>query len=193
MILDVSNVHPITLADLRRAAPAGLYCKATEGDSFVDATLATHRGYAGRLGIPFGSYLFLHPGSAGDEAGWYLEHARPAAGDLEPMIDAEVRDGAPFVKIAARVDACARELELHGYRPLLYSYTSFLVELLKARPKLARLRVWQAGYVARRPVVGNGASVVLWQYTDAYPVGRRTYDASRLYVPLDELRIGRAL
>lgn len=190
LVLDVSNTNPISLARLRAAAPAALVAKASEGSGFTDRLYAEHRKYARQLGIPFGGYLFLHPGSSGNEAAHFLAVARPVKGDLQPMIDTEVRDGVSFAAVAARVDACAKALEARGYRPLLYSYTSFLQQLLRARPKLARLRVWQAGYVSKRPRVGHGASVVLWQFTDAYKVGSGRFDASRLYVPLDTLLIG---
>jgi lysozyme len=189
MILDVSNVNPIGLAALRAAKPQALICKATEGDGFRDTTLATHRQLARQVGIPFGSYLFLHPDSRGDEAALYLSYAKPRPGDLQPIIDAETRDGSSFARVAARVQSCAHELEQHGFRPILYSYTSFLRALLTAEPKLSRLRVWQAAYTSHRPAVGLGASVVLWQYTDRYMVNGHPYDASRLYVGLDTLRI----
>lgn len=189
LVLDVSNVNPITAAELHAAAPAALYCKATEGDNFRDRTLGAHRQLARQAGIPFGSYLFLHPASLGNEAGFYLAYAKPRPGDLQPMIDAETRDGGSFARVAARVQSCAVELEAHGYRPLLYSYTSFLQRLLDADPRLARLRVWQAAYTVRRPKIGHGVSVALWQYTDSFQALGHGFDASKPFVDLDSLRI----
>lgn len=192
LMLDVSNNNPIGGAQLAASGAVALVCKATEGASFVDNTYTAHRELARAHRIPFGGYLFLHPSSSGNEAAFFLEHARPAAGDVQPWIDAEVRDGASFAQVAARVDSCAQVLEAAGYRPLLYSYTSFLQGLLVARPTLRRLRVVQAGYTRVRPRVGHGASVVAWQNTDRLPAAGGHFDGSRLLVPLESLLIGAA-
>lgn len=189
IVIDVSNNNPISQHVLQLSNAQALICKATEGTTFHDATYGDHRAIAKALGIPFGAYLFLHPGSRGNEADFFLAYAKPKKGDIQPIIDSEVRDGASFVTVAARVDSCAKELERHGFRPILYSYTSFIQGLVAARPKLARLRVLQAGYTSRRPTIGHGVTVIGWQFTDAYRVGSHEYDASRLYVPLDSLRI----
>ena len=185
MILDVSNTNPIDRATLGELGPEALYCKATEGTWFKDATYGGHRQLAKAEGVPFGGYLFLHPRSPGNEAQYFLTYAKPRAGDLQPVIDAEVRDAATFAQVAARVDSCAKVLEGAGFKPLLYSYTSFLQNLLTAVPDLSRLRVWQAAYTMSRPKVGQGASVVLWQFTDHL----NGYDASKRFVPLTDLVI----
>lgn len=190
MILDVSNNNPITEAQLREAKPQALICKATEGTTFKDPVYEQQRELAHKLGIPFGAYLFLHPGAVGDEADFFLNYAKPTNYDLQPIIDCEIRDGASFATVAARADACATRLESEGFHPLLYSYTSFLQSLYAERPQLERLRVWQAAYTSVRPVLGHGATVVMWQFSETYPVGGGHFDASRLFVPLSSLTVG---
>lgn len=190
VVIDTSNNNPISLTQLKEAKPAALICKATEGTNFKDATYPGQRELARKLGIPFGAYLFLHPGSKGDEAEFFLEYAKPKPGDLQPVIDVEIRDGASFATVAARAESCAKALEAKGFHPLLYSYTSFLQDLYHYQPQLTRLRVWQAAYTSIRPVLGHGATVVMWQFSETYPVGGGRFDASRSFVPISSLIVG---
>jgi GH25 family lysozyme M1 (1,4-beta-N-acetylmuramidase) len=200
--IDVSNVNPASERVVRDSGSVALICKATEGDSFRDKTLPAHRKIAKTVGIPFGSYVFLHARSAGDEAAAYLAYAKPKRGDIQPVIDAEGGglDGASMGDMAARVDACARELETHGYRPILYASSSFWTQLVAERPTLRRLRVWEAQYpglfsrwlprfAKLRIRLGRGATVVLWQWTDRDSVDGHGYDDSLLLAPLDSLLI----
>lgn len=200
LVLDVSNNNPISLAAFKASGAQALICKATEGTNFHDGTLAAHRQIAHAAGKPFGSYLFLHPDSPGNEAGYYLNYAKPRKGDIQPIIDAEVADGESWSKVAARVDSCARELEKHGYKPILYASTSFWLSIFAARPGLKRLRVWEAQYpghytkwfprlAQKRLKLSHGASVVLWQWTDHFQDSGHYYDASRLFVNVNTLLI----
>jgi lysozyme len=201
LVLDVSNNAPITAERLRASGAVAVYAKATEGATFRDHTLAGHRQAAHAAGVAFGSYLFLHPRSEGNEAHNYLEHARPRAGELQPVIDAEVLDGGNVAGEAERVARCARALEAEGFRPILYASASFWQGLRAARPSVRHLRVWEADYpgryarwlpwlAARRIRLGHDADVVMWQWTDRYAVQGHGYDASRLLAPLGSLRIG---
>lgn len=186
LVLDVSNNRTIDTPTLKRSGAVALIAKATEGVSFVDATYPEHRRIAHGIGVPFGGYLYLHADSPGDQAAYFVQHAAPRKGDLQPVVDAETGMPRPEGK---RAFACLRELEQHGYRPLLYSSQSYLRAMIRDEPALTRYRIWEAA-VTRwpwRPHVGMGATVVLWQYTWTF-MGR--YDASRLLVPLDSLRIG---
>lgn len=200
LVLDVSNNNPITLAQLRQSKAWALIAKATEGTNFDDKTLGAMRAIAKEAGVPFGSYLFLHANSVGNEAGDYLAYAKPRKGDIQPVIDAEVSDGESMAQVAARVQSCARALEHAGYKPILYTYSSFWKQLVAAEPTLKRLRIWQADYPGKftrwfpglaklRMKLGIGASVVMWQWTDAYQVGGKGYDASRLFVDINTIRI----
>jgi GH25 family lysozyme M1 (1,4-beta-N-acetylmuramidase) len=199
LVLDVSNVNPISLTTFKASVAVALIAKATEGTSFQDATLAKHRLVAKENGRPFGSYLFLHPNSRGSEAAFYLKYARPRSGNIQPIIDAEVTN-LGTAELARRTDSCARALEAAGYRPLLYASAAIWRELVKVDPRLKRLRVWEAQYpgiftrwftrIARlRIKLGTGVSVVLWQWTDSYAVGGRRYDASALLTDIGNLLI----
>jgi GH25 family lysozyme M1 (1,4-beta-N-acetylmuramidase) len=200
LVLDASNNRPVSEQQLRASGAVALYAKATEGGTFEDRTLHEHRRAAERVGVPFGSYLFLHPNSPGNEAALYLRYARPRRGDLAPAIDAEVLDGGSFLAEAQRVHRCARELERHGFEPILYASSSFWLGMFAAYPALRRLRVWEADYpgrftrwspglAARRIRLRHGATVVMWQWTDRYAVQGQGFDASVLTTRLASLRI----
>lgn len=199
LVLDVSNNRPISARDFKASGSVALIAKATEGTSFQDKTLSAHRTTAGINGKPFGSYLFLHPDSAGSEAAAYLKFARPRRGDIQPIIDAEVTTMGT-AELARRAQACARALEAKGYAPILYASAGIWTSLVAAQPRLKRLRVWEAQYPGRytrwfprlaalRIRLQHGVSVVMWQWTDSYAVGGRRYDASALLVDIKGLLI----
>lgn len=199
LVLDVSNVNPINLSTFRSSQAVALIAKATEGASFQDRTLGEHRTVASMAGVPFGSYLFLHPDSAGSEAAFYLKYARPHRGDIQPIIDAEVTKLGTD-ELAKRTQRCAVALEAEGYAPILYASASIWQAMIKVDPSLKRLRIWEAQYPGRftrwlpkiaalRIKLQHGATVVLWQWTDAYAVGSRRYDASALLTDIDTIRI----
>ena len=199
LVLDVSNVNPIDTYTFARSGAVALIAKATEGTSFQDKKLGYHRIVARAASKPFGSYLFLHPNSSGSEALFYLKYARPKPGDIEPIIDAEVTNLGTD-ELARRTQSCARALEAEGYRPILYASAGIWKQLVAAQPSLKRLRVWEAQYPGRfarwfprlatlRIRLRQGVSVVLWQWTDAYAIDGRHFDASALLADLDSLRI----
>jgi GH25 family lysozyme M1 (1,4-beta-N-acetylmuramidase) len=199
LVLDVSNKNPIPRADLKAAGAEALIAKATEGTSFEDATLPTHRAMAASLKIVFGSYLYLHHDSPGSEAAYYLAYATPQPGDLQPIVDAEDLSGG-VAALAHRALTCLNSLQAHGYRPLLYASSSVWLEMIVHEPNLKRFRVWEAQYPGRfsrwlprlaqlRVRLRHGVTVVLWQWTDAYLVNGHRYDASRLLAQLSDLQI----
>lgn len=202
LVLDVSNNNPIDVRTARAAGAVALIAKETEGTSFRDGTAARHRAVARQLGIPFGGYVFLHVAHAEQQARNFLAYADLRPGDLQPIIDAEVTDARTIAQVAAAIDAAARVLERHGYRPILYVPIDLWHRIVAELPALKRLRIWEPQYPGRftlwapslarlRVRLRHGASVVLWQWTDRYQALGRHYDASRLLVRLDSLRIGR--
>lgn len=199
LVIDSSNNRPITAAELHKSGAVALIAKATEGTGFRDKTLGDQRAAASACRVPFGSYLFLHPNSTGSEAAYYLDYARPRPGDLQPVIDAEVTNLGTD-DLARRTQSCAIALEAEGYRPILYASAAIWKQLVKAEPRLKRLKVWEADYPGRftrwfprlsalRIALTRGVVVVLWQWTGAYAVGGANFDASALLVNLRSIRI----
>lgn len=199
LCIDVSNRNPITSAELSQIRPALLIAKATEGTGFRDSFLGQHRTAAAAVGCAFGSYLFLHPGSVGSEADYFWEYAQPRPGELV-AVDVEVTDGRPMGEVAHRAYACLHRLEqLGAVHPLLYCSSSWWRTLVAAEPRLRGYRAWEAQYPGRlerwvpslvklRWRLGGGATVGLWQWTDHFAAVGRYFDASRLMMPLENLR-----
>lgn len=60
----------------------------------LDNTYASDRASAAKNGILFGAYDFFHPSrNALTQAKFFMDMAKPAKGDLRPMVDAETLDG----------------------------------------------------------------------------------------------------
>ncbi len=197
IIIDSNNYHPITAAELRAAKAAALLCNATEGTQYENPILEIQREAAKSVGIPFGSYLFLHPDSKGSEADYYLNYAKPRRGDIQPIIDAEVTN-LGLDALAGRVHRCSIALEARGFSPILYAGYEVWDACVAAHPKLKKLPLWFAQYPGQRRYSSaleklrirlRGANVVMWQFTDAYAIHGKTYDASVLYGPLSRLLI----
>lgn len=199
IVIDSNNFHPITSAELRAAKAKGLLCNATEGTQYENPVLENQREAAKAAGIPFGSYLFLHPDSKGSEATFYLNYAKPRRGDFRPIIDAEVTN-LGLDELADRVNSCAHALEAYGpkVRPILYAGYEVWNHCVARHPRLKKLDLWFAQYpgatrysaqLEKLRIRLNGAHVVLWQFTDAYSIHGKTFDASVLYVPLKTLLI----
>ncbi len=197
--LDVSNQNPIDLATAKLSGCKLLIAKGTEGADYNDKYLAAHRKIAKTLGIGFGSYVFLHARSTGNEAQNYLNYVKPKPGEVV-IIDAEVggQDGASMWEMAKRVDSCAVVLERAGFHPLLYASADYWRQMVSVRPALKRLKIWEAQYPGLftrwfprlstlRIKLGTGATVVMWQWTDRFKVEDHYYDCSRMFVPVGEM------
>ena len=188
-VLDVSNNNPISGNLIHASGAVALICKATEGNTFKDATYPVHRSEAQHAGIPFGGYLFLQPDAATGEAAFFLAVAKPKPGDIQPIVDSETISVHGMAPTAQRTLQCLQALEGAGYDPILYSSLSMLEAMLHYQPILKKYRMWQAQYAAQRSPIGHGATVVLWQFSATYKVQNRRFDASRLFVPLTTLLI----
>jgi len=197
LVIDSNNYHLITAADLRAARAAGLLCNATEGTNYKNPYLADQRKAAHDAGVPFGSYLFLHPDSAGSEAEFYLEYAKPKKGDFRPIIDAEVTN-LGLTELADRVAHCAGALKREGFAPMLYAGYEVWNACVARHPWLKNLDLWFAQYpgatrwsngLDRLRIRLKGAPLVMWQFTDAFAIHGKTFDASVTYKPLKRLLI----
>lgn len=199
LVIDSNNHHPINGAQLKLSGAVALIAKATEGTVYRDPTYASQRIAASQAGVPFGGYVYIHWNDPGEQFKFFLEYAAPRKDELQPVVDAE-DPKASMEQLARRAYACLTALEGEGYAPLLYCSSSVWTRLVAIEPRLKRFRVWEAQYPGRfarwfprlavlRAKLGRGATVVMWQWTDAYAVGKATFDASRLFVSVDKLRI----
>lgn len=122
---DVSHHQPnIDLRAAKAAGLGGLYHKATEGSTIKDKLYPGRRKLAKQLGLPFGAYHFARPDSPRDavaEAKAFLAYAKPAPGDLIPVLDLEVTGKLNQSQLKAWVAAFSAEVKRQtGVMPMLY-------------------------------------------------------------------------
>lgn len=153
--------------------------KATEGLYFRDADYPIFRAAAKTHGKAFGGYFFIHPDESGKtQADYFLAYAHPKVGDLQPVVDSEI--GSPCAA-APQTLAALNELVAKGYKPILYSNTSWLMQFAQCAPALEHFRVWEAEY---GPVLNQVAGFhdIAWQFTDRANVAGHLVDGSTLMV-----------
>lgn len=129
--IDISNNNgPVDMLKVRGAGYDFVYCKASEGDSFLDRTLIPNVDAAKRVGLKVGGYHFLHPvtltrAGAEREARNYVSRLRAAglgSGDLRPVVDVEVRPvTVAYVRWFRRYVKRAT-----GHRALIYTSPGFM-------------------------------------------------------------------
>lgn len=178
--IDLSNNNG-SHATVAIAAPGVrvVEAKATEGVHFQDSLYPTFRAAAARSHRAFGGYLFLHPDVSGAvQARYLLAYATPKAGDIQPVVDSET---GPPATAAKATYAALHELTLHGFQPILYASSSYVLGLVRADPRIKQFRVWQAEYGPTLHLV-PGVHVIAWQFTDRALVGGIAVDGSQLLV-----------
>lgn len=169
--VDVSNNNGTIAWD--RVAGAGIafaFCKATEGVAFRDAFLRQNFAACKAHGIARGAYHFARPGrnSAADEAAFFVS----VVGDLlEPgdlvALDFEDED----LPVGAMGGVWAGEWlatveTALGFRPLIYTYPSYVPERNVTAPALARYPLWWASYdLVAYPPPAPWGKYAIWQYT----------------------------
>lgn len=172
--IDVS-VHQGAIVESRVKA-AGyrfVWCKATEGEGFVDARFLTNIAGARRAGLQVGAYHFLRPrpGRTGaaeaDDFIRQLRAARIGKGDLLPVVDVEVTDLARGPNTQAYVGSFARALEHKlGVRPLIYTFPAFM-----AWTSTLGCRLWIAHFDVARPTIpAPWRSYAAWQHSSSATV-----------------------
>lgn len=200
LVIDGNDFHTFTADDLRKGKFAGAIAKATEGDFYHSDTYYPQRLAAHQVKIPFGGYLYLHPDSAGNEAEYFVKFARPRKGDLGPFVDAETLDKSNLSHYALRVFNCCHELKKYGLNPVWYSPIEWAIQAVEFVPALKQFPVWEPQYPAhysrwsrfmytKRIKLRHGITVVMWQFTDAYRIGAKTFDCSIAFTPMRKMMI----
>ena len=172
--------------------PAFVYLKATEGIDAADPSFAEHWRQLGVLGVPRGAYHFyVTEDDAEQQARFFLSVARPAAGDLPPVVDVETLGHATTGALAPGL---RRYLELvereTGRTPVIYTGPRFWNAHFD--DSFARYPLWVAEYGVAEPTLPTGwTEWLFWQFQGdaAIPGVEKTADRSRLRggVPLQSL------
>ena len=169
-IIDVSNHQgKVDWPKVLASGVAGGICKASEGQSFHDATFKANWSALGSAGVVRGAYHFARPdaSSGASQANMFLS----CLSDVNPrdLLVLDIEEG------SGNLSGWALEFlqtieRTTGALPWVYSYGPFLRQSV-TDPGLARYPLWLAAYQSRPPAPpkpwGNWR---LWQHTDAAAV-----------------------
>jgi GH25 family lysozyme M1 (1,4-beta-N-acetylmuramidase) len=209
--IDVSHWQKsINWAKVARARYRFAFAKATDGRTFEDPNYAAYRSGATSHGIYFGAYHFARPeGStwgarrwdARREADFFVQTAKPAAGDLLPVLDLEKSGGLSPRHLKQWVTFWLRRVESDlDVKPIIYSGIYFWKNSMNDTTKFADEGykiLWLPHYTSDSTTEvpadnwgGNGWT--FWQYTSSGSVpgidGRVDLDRYR-YTSFDRVLI----
>src|SRR3954452_1229763 len=179
--LDVS--HWQNTIDWLAVAAAGRsfsYIKASEDVDFVDNMYATNRAAANAAGVGLGAHHSATPasssGDGGAEADHFVDTAKPASGDLLPVLDLERSGGLSQTALITWVrDWLDRVEERTGVRAVIYCSPNFWKTYMGDTTWFANNGyevLWVAHWTtASDPTVPGGAwganGWTFWQYTSS--------------------------
>ncbi len=105
--IDVSHYQGVVNWGAVKAAGCSFaFAKATEGTGIVDSEFAANWSGMKAAGLARGAYHFFHPSEdAAAQASRFLATVQLQPGDLPPVIDVEVSDGADNATVVAGVQA----------------------------------------------------------------------------------------
>jgi len=163
--IDVSNNNGhVDWAEIAAAGYRYALAKATQGLGFVDSTYDANRAGARAHGIHFGAYHYFTPGDdPAAQVSFFMEHAKPAKGDIVPTLDYEQ---VPAERGPAEAFVVALQREC-GHWPMFYSYLSFIQSMrIPAASPLAHCPLWLADYTTTRPAPpAPWHEIVIWQHS----------------------------
>lgn len=169
--IDVSEFQgTIDWPRVRASGVEFAFIRASYGRSRIDATFAANWARAAAAGVKRGAYQFYRPSQDPiQQADVLLETmGNLAAGDLPPVIDVEVGEGAGDATIVNGVRRWLERVEAAtGVRPIVYTSWGFWSGLSGAS-SLARYPLWVANYDVRCPEVPTNtwSAYSFWQYSD---------------------------
>ena len=154
------------------------YLKATEHTGFTDGYYAENRREANAAGIRIGAYHFARPGHEGGsieadaraEAKHFLSVAKPASGDLVPVLDLEATGNLSKSELGRWTDAFLDAVEQRvGTAPMIYTSPGFWdSNVSDTRGIAASHPLWVAHWGVSSPdVPGNWDAWNGWQKTSS--------------------------
>jgi lysozyme len=170
--IDVS--HHQGVIDWNKVAQSGVsfaYIKLTDGQNFTDPRFTRNWIEAKAEGLLRGAYHFFHPLSDADvQAEHFVRRLATDPGELPPMLDIEVSDGASAAQLlsAARrwMDHVEKELKC---KPFVYTTASFWKRVALNSSILSEFPLWVAHYTDRdRPAIPSPwPQWTIWQYSQS--------------------------
>jgi GH25 family lysozyme M1 (1,4-beta-N-acetylmuramidase) len=172
------------------------FAKASEGTGFIDGSFAHNWPGMRAAGVVRGAYHFFRPGTDGTaQADTFVNEINARGGlsdgDLAPVADVEVSDGASAGTIIARLHAFLDRVQARtGRRPIIYTANFFWGGVM-GNPHFD-YPLWVANYGPACPYMPDAfSSWNFWQYSDNVSVPGITtggVDGDVFNGTLDELR-----
>ncbi|MFT5859461.1 MAG: lysozyme [Flavobacteriaceae bacterium] len=141
-----------------------VYCKSTEGVSYVDPAWKENRNQLTQLNVKHGAYHFFLPSmNAPQQAKHFLKHYSFREGDLPPVLDAETEGATDKILIQGMKSWLKLVERKTGVRPVIY--TSYHFYKTKFRGKFDDYEFWIASYNSNEKRLSDDC-IIHWQYTD---------------------------
>lgn len=140
------------------------FVKASEGVSLNDSLYCFNWAEMKRVGIRRGAYHFFRPTlPAEKQAENFASLVEMAYGDLPPVLDVEVLDGASKVQLITGIRTWLYLTEIrYGAKPILYTNLKFYNRYLAGH--FDEYPLWIARYNTRQPRLACGRDWQFWQY-----------------------------
>lgn len=163
--IDISHHQRYINWDTVAAQPIDfVFAKATEGATHRDSLFAHNWKELSRVQLRRGAYHFYRPQTdPKKQAHHFIDCVELNYGDLPPMLDVEVLDGADKVQLISGLYTWLYMVEAHyNIKPILYTNLKFYNRYLAGHFKDYPL--WIARYHDREPVLATARSWDFWQY-----------------------------
>ena len=169
-IADISHWSgDVDLAAAKASGLTGIFQKATQGTTYVDATLHTNAQKAIDAGLAFGTYHFGTNADGAAQANFYLQTVKQWSGLL--VLDFEPNSTPETTMTLAQAEAFVETLQqATGVWPGLYC-GGYAKQLLASTPSaiLSKCWLWFAQYgPAPQIPEPSWTAWTLWQYTDGH-------------------------
>ncbi|MCB9293129.1 MAG: glycoside hydrolase family 25 protein [Lewinellaceae bacterium] len=140
------------------------FVKASEGISMIDTLFCRNWAEMKRVGLHRGAYHFFRPTlPARLQAENFLDAVEMEYGDLPPVLDVEVLDGASKVQLITGVRTWLYMVEIqYNMKPVLYTNLKFYNKYLAGH--FNDYPIWIARYSSREPSLACGRDWQFWQY-----------------------------
>lgn len=173
-----NDAGPINWSAVRADGQFFSIAKATEGQTYNDASFSTNFNSAANAGLVHGAYHFARPdtssGDAAAEANHFVSIAGTfhGAGTLPPVLDLETSGGLSVSALTSWVQTFLNTLEAAtGRVPMIYTGPSFWSTYMGNSTAFTRYPLWIAHYTSGSPTIPGGwSNYTFWQYTSSASV-----------------------
>jgi lysozyme len=169
--IDVSHWQPtVDWHKHKQDGVAFAFCKATEGETFIDSCFLKHFSDMKANGIIRGCYHYLRINrDAIEQANHFWNTVKPVwqKTDLPLVCDFEAHDDKSKAEIKDCVLAFLSKVkELSGKTPIVYTGKWFIDEYVGECPELANYPLWAANYTESPRIPKPWTKCDFWQFTN---------------------------